>query len=329
MNKRIYVCTTILLAALFLWKTVALAESAPGALLLDKADGSSIKITEIASNRPVILAFWTPRSPAAIRELEKLLVVTRELKEDITIIPISKGESDEEKRLAADKANSIGYKGTLYFDPDLKVVKSLRIKSVPWFAIRDAEGVVSGGFNSVETKPRNITSGKMLEMAAKGINIPYHEFVAVNSSDGARVLINKSAPAFSAPDITGAKRSPSQYKNKKPLFVVFWRESCPHCREEIPKLAAFYKKYSEKIPFEILSVAIAGDSTSVRKTLDFAAERDIAFPVIIDKDGKISSTYELSAVPAIIYVDEKGIIRETNVGNADDTEKLLLSFLNI
>lgn len=329
MNKRLYILAALLLALFGMRHASVFAETLPDALFLEDSGGKKVKLSQITGKQPGVLAFWTPRSLAATRELEKLIVLSRNLKTDLVIIPISKGENETERLLASEKAKSVGFTGKLYFDPNLKAVKSLMVMSVPWFAIMTGDGAMAGGFNSVESKPRNIAASRMIEMATKGIKIPYHEFISLKPNDSSRALIGKAAPNISAQDISGVKRSLSSYKNKMPVFVVIWRESCPHCREELPKLSDIYKKYGGKAPFEILGVAIAGDQPSAQKSIDFATEHKITFPIILDRDSKISDAYETYAVPAVIYVDKKGIIRETNVGNASDPEKLLLSFLEI
>ncbi|MEW5944859.1 MAG: TlpA family protein disulfide reductase [bacterium] len=301
-----------------------------GNVKVRRGDGKEVEISKIKRDNVAVLAFWMPQSPAARREVEKLHSFIRGRNAGTVMILVSKGKDEADKRAAEQAAREMGVGSEVYFDPDLAAVKNLDVKSVPWFIAVARDGAaLSPGFNTIEKKFRNLTIEQIFSLAESGGEIPFHEFVPVKEGDGTRELIGARAPDFDARDLRGNAQSPAKYRGRKPLFIVFWRESCPHCRNEMPKLAEFYMRLREKMGFEILGVAITGNPEDEEKTRKYVAEQTIVFPIVLDGGGKISAKYSLASVPAIFYVDKKGIVRETQIGETEQLDGLLLSFLKI
>lgn len=292
--------------------------------------GEKARLSNIASTAVVVLAFWAPEAKATVSEVEKLVKLAKSRKDGVSIVLISRGKSAAEIETALNAARKLGVESSVYFDPKLTAAKKLGVKSVPWFILLgQGNTILSEGFNTIDTKLRNKTASDIISDLARGKKVPYHEFVQTKNEDATRGLISKSAPGFKEQNIGGGINSLDSYRGKKPLFVVFWKESCPHCRKELPLLQKFYLEHKGKIDFEMIGFALTRNGEEDKKARDFVSSQMITFPIITDRDAKTANAYKIGGVPAIVYVDKKGIIRETQVGETDQIDKLLVSFLSI
>jgi thiol-disulfide isomerase/thioredoxin len=88
-------------------------------------------------------------------------------------------------------------------------------------------------------------------------------------------------------------------------LVNFWATWCPPCIHEIPsmnRLAAAYPPGT----FEIVSVNFKEDPAHVS---DFLKRVDVAFPVLLDRDGEAATRWKVFAFPSSFLVDRAGRIR--------------------
>lgn len=293
-------------------------------------DGKKVSISTIKKGKMAVLAFWSPESPATKREVGKLHQFIQKQSDGTIMILVSRGQSAADMQSAVLSAKEIGLESRVYFDPELAAAKSLEVKSVPWFiAVGRDDKVLSPGFNSLETKFRNLTVSQIFSKFKSGEKIPFYEFIPAKEGDKARGLIGGKAPGFDARDLRNNVQSTEKYRNKKPLFIVFWRESCPHCRMEMPKLAKFYLKNKDKKGFEMVGLAITGKPGDREKVEGFVSDQKITFPIIVDDGGKISGKYNINSVPTIFYISRNGMIGEVQTGETQELDRLLLSFLDM
>lgn len=96
------------------------------------------------------------------------------------------------------------------------------------------------------------------------------------------------------------------------IFLNFWATWCIPCRLEMPSMEILKGKL-EGEKFVMLAVNIMEESEKVEK---FLAEFDapLTFGIVMDKDGKISSTYSASNLPITYIIDKKGFVRWRAVG---------------
>ncbi|MEW6201723.1 MAG: TlpA disulfide reductase family protein [bacterium] len=300
-----------------------------GAIKVKQSNGKDIEIEKIKGDKLAVIAFWSP-APAVKKEIEKMHGFIKKQDDRIMLILISRGKNEAERETAIKSAEKIGKGLPLYFDPDLSAAKWFAVKSVPWFiAVARNNTILTTGANSIEAKLRNLTFERILLMEKGGENIPFHELIPAKPGDKARELINTKAPDFKSKDLNAVLQSPRIYEGKKPLFIVFWRESCPHCRKEMPRLTKFYSEYKNKKDFEMIGIAITAKLEDDGKVKTYIKNEKIMFPNIVDSSGKTSAEYKISEVPSIFYIDKKGIIRDTQTGETEQLSELLLSFLKM
>lgn len=96
-------------------------------------------------------------------------------------------------------------------------------------------------------------------------------------------------------------------KPERPMLVHFWATWCPVCRAELGSIDALALNNPN-----IITVAMqSGSSSEVRQ---YMHEQQVNFPVLNDADGRISSSWGVSAVPASFVVDTEGEIRYIEIG---------------
>jgi peroxiredoxin len=58
----------------------------------------------------------------------------------------------------------------------------------------------------------------------------------------------------------------------------------------------------------VLSVNMAFHD-KLNKTLDLIKELDLNYPVVLDRDGKVTEQFYFPFTPATFFIDEEGIVR--------------------
>jgi len=96
----------------------------------------------------------------------------------------------------------------------------------------------------------------------------------------------------------------------KVIVLNFWATWCPPCRKEMPLLESTYKRY-QKDGLVILGINYNEERERVLK---FTQEMGVSFPIILDKELKLTRKYGVLALPATFFIDRKGIIRDQYKG---------------
>ena len=139
-------------------------------------------------------------------------------------------------------------------------------------------------------------------MAKKPKDLPAE--AAGSATPEASVLADVKEIDFKLADLNGKEVSLSSFKGKKTVMVVFSATWCGYCIKEIPELTALAKAFKGK-DFEILAVDI---KESQEKVAAFVNKNDINYTVLLDKDGKVSSSYAVLGIPTNLIIDKKGNI---------------------
>ncbi|HEY5997088.1 MAG TPA: TlpA disulfide reductase family protein [Candidatus Deferrimicrobiaceae bacterium] len=128
------------------------------------------------------------------------------------------------------------------------------------------------------------------------------------------------APAFSAQTIEGQPLNYAQLKGKKVVVLDFWSIYCASCVEEIPRLVEIYNEFKDK---GLLMVGVNLDSFGTQRVVKFmnGMPTKINFPVIIDKDRKVATSFNAMVLPTTLVIGADGKIKFYHVGYKAGDEK--------
>jgi len=117
------------------------------------------------------------------------------------------------------------------------------------------------------------------------------------------------APAFTLASRAGQDVSLSQYKGQV-VMLNFWASWCGPCRQEMPLLESIYKKYN-KMGFTMLGVNVEPDSNAAN---DWLKATPVSFPILYDRDSKVSKLYDVAGMPSTVIIDRNGKVRVLHRG---------------
>jgi cytochrome c biogenesis protein CcmG, thiol:disulfide interchange protein DsbE len=116
------------------------------------------------------------------------------------------------------------------------------------------------------------------------------------------------APDFGLATTGGAAMHLSDLRGKV-VLLNFWATWCPPCKAEMPDLNALYQEFGSDHRFVVLGIDLEESPDAVAS---FAREQDISFPLLLDRDGEVTSQrYNLRSLPTSMIIDREGKIRDT------------------
>ena len=131
-------------------------------------------------------------------------------------------------------------------------------------------------------------------------------------------LINETAPDFTLQDLSGQDISLSDLQGKG-VIIFFWTTWCPHCRNALSILSREYQDMLDS-DIELLAINIRESRELVES---YAQRNSLDFPVLLDWDSEVASTYEVVGVPTIVLVSREGKIVSVSNSLPKDYMELL------
>jgi cytochrome c biogenesis protein CcmG, thiol:disulfide interchange protein DsbE len=130
---------------------------------------------------------------------------------------------------------------------------------------------------------------------------------AASSTDDASVppkqIYAKSFLGKKAPDFFVEKwLSATPKLQGKFVLIDFWATWCPPCRESIPELNAFSKKFADKL-------VVIGISSESAQTVRNFRDVKIEYFSAIDTQSRMSNALAITGIPHVIIMDPDGIVR--------------------
>ena len=121
-----------------------------------------------------------------------------------------------------------------------------------------------------------------------------------------------AAPQLELKDTKGAQHRLSDYRGKV-VLVNFWATWCEPCREELPSIERLRASLADR-PFAVLAVQMGGSPRSAR---DIDSELGLHFPVLLDGDSSVTSSWKVNVLPTSFLVGPDGAIALWHVGEID------------
>ncbi|MCM3734943.1 redoxin domain-containing protein [Bacillus cytotoxicus] len=136
------------------------------------------------------------------------------------------------------------------------------------------------------------------------------------------IEIGKVAPDFELSKLDGTKVKLSDLKGKK-VILNFWATWCGPCQREMPDMQEFYNQYQKDVEILAVNYTASEGSEGQEKVRKFAEEKGVTFPILLDTDIKVTTTYKVITIPTSYFVDTKGVIQDKFTGpmTVKDMEK--------
>ncbi len=122
-------------------------------------------------------------------------------------------------------------------------------------------------------------------------------------------LVGAFAPAWT--NVTAPAGAPQSLASLKGRVVVmdFWASWCGPCKLLAPRLSALRDRLGAQ------GLTVVGVTTDdAQKAAEFANKHDMRYPTVLDTSADTSKSYGVGALPTMIVVDKRGVVREVFVG---------------
>jgi thiol-disulfide isomerase/thioredoxin len=156
-----------------------------------------------------------------------------------------------------------------------------------------------------------------------------------DDGEGKSSLVGKPAPEFTMMAID-APGKPKPLTNKdfagKVVLIDFWATWCGPCLKELPEIQKMVEAYakSEK-PLAVIALSVDDNDgvdliptrTLIEETLK---EKKITLTgnsvgrLAIDPGGEIGRAYKANAIPMLVLLDAKGVVRAVHIGYTERSE---------
>ncbi|HOQ32873.1 MAG TPA: redoxin family protein [Candidatus Hydrogenedens sp.] len=131
--------------------------------------------------------------------------------------------------------------------------------------------------------------------------------------------IEQKAPDFTLSTLDGKKVSLKDFKGKKVVVLDFWAIWCPPCRRAMPIVQEVSNELKDK---DVVFLAVNVDEDKA-KVPDFVKNAGITLTVLLDTDGKVANSYNVTSIPRMFIIDKNGIIKAGHSGfSAEMKEEL-------
>lgn len=133
-----------------------------------------------------------------------------------------------------------------------------------------------------------------------------------SGAQGVGVQVGARAPGFSLSALQGGRVSLASVHGR-PVLLDFFTSWCQACRDEAPSLEALYRQEHGRVAVVGVDMTVSEPDPSA---LDlFAQTYGITFPILLDRTGQVSDTYQVQTIPTVMFLDGNGVIRGTASGD--------------
>jgi peroxiredoxin len=268
---------------------------------LQNIDGNIVNLSDFHS-KPIMLVFWRINCSACQFQIPFTQALFDKWSSDslvVLTINVKDRAADVKDYMTS---HTITY--PVLLDSQGKVAQSYGIVGVPTTYFIDGNGVLAayhiGAFQSEEDMETAIDTvfpdaalKPKTEITDGIINTPQSEI-------GPEV--GKIAPDFTLPTANNQSISLNEFRGKT-VLLNFWMSSCDACVSELKYLQTASDNLTGK-QVVILTVNCGESSQAVHSVVD---RLDPSFPVMLDPDGRVCTTYGRGA-PTAFLINGVGII---------------------
>jgi peroxiredoxin len=132
------------------------------------------------------------------------------------------------------------------------------------------------------------------------------------------------APGFRLQDLAGGEKLLAELLKSGPVFLAFFKVSCPTCQFTLPFLERIYRGLDQGVNGRAQMFVVSQDDDEA--TREFHREFGITMPTLLDSARHgypASNAYGLAHVPSMFLVEQDGTISWSLVGfNRKELEAL-------
>jgi cytochrome c biogenesis protein CcmG/thiol:disulfide interchange protein DsbE len=125
---------------------------------------------------------------------------------------------------------------------------------------------------------------------------------ALASPPPAVLKAGTTAPGFSLPALGGGHLVTLSAFRGTPVIVNFFASWCPDCRAELTAVATVARANAGKVNV----VGVDSNESSVETASQLLSDAHATYPVGLDTDAKVATTYLVDALPVTYFVDADG-----------------------
>lgn len=131
-------------------------------------------------------------------------------------------------------------------------------------------------------------------------------------------ITGKPVPKLPLEELSGKiSKGLGSYKGKT-VLVEFWSTWCPACRASHERLSAYANEMKDK---GIVVLAIS--SEEMKLLVDYAEKTKPNFTILRDGTEKLHSELKVSAIPMLLVIDKRGIMRFATIGAGSSLEEAI------
>ncbi len=131
------------------------------------------------------------------------------------------------------------------------------------------------------------------------------------------IAVGAPAPHAAVQTLDGQAANLSTYIGHRPAVIEFWAKWCPNCRELEPALQAAARRYTGRVAF--VTVAVAVDETPA-EVARYARQKPFVGPVLYDDTGAAVEAYDVPGTSYLVVINAKGTVVYAGSGGAPDVD---------
>lgn len=146
----------------------------------------------------------------------------------------------------------------------------------------------------------------------RGLGAFFYTRVMASAKQNQTLQAGERAPDFRLKDLNGSERTLKELLPAGPVFLAFFKASCPTCQYTLPFLERIYRGLADG---KARMFAISQDDAET--TREFQKEFGITIPTLLDAARDrypASNAYGLSHVPSMFLIERDGTISWSDVG---------------
>ena len=193
-------------------------------------------------------------------------------------------------------------------------------------------GLPRGAVGSPATSRRRQKTDKMVDRASPrivGVVVATVMILAASESSRAEVTellqkLNLTAysrstipPEFKGRMADGREASLASHRGKV-VLLNFWATWCLECRPEMPAFERLHREFSAQ-GLAVMGINAREGTATIR---EYAKERGLTFPLILDPSGKINITYGVIGLPTTFLIARDGRAVALAIGPREWSGKL-------